>query len=281
MAKNDQQTNRRLGEASIALYFNRKGSLWLPPADATTLSPVSPNQFDEACAVALAANLPGAEQQAITRLEWQRDRGHCCKGRKSETLCDSHAPIEYRAQAIGLWAARKRGGKVQAAYEQWWAREIWLCQRLTVPHGPMAGSVFALGGRWQDGWDETRDVCQALIAGRDHGKSRNYFERAANRQDTVAALIVRNLVAEKAFVDIVPEKPFLPFPYTIAKYTNGHKCKSVEGWSNQPNDPSEAWVRYDDGKIGVGKAPDDLGGHPLSVVEWLVPGAGDGESGVA
>jgi hypothetical protein len=255
MAKGDMQTNRRLGEASIALYFGRKPQ-WLPPADATMISPVSPNQFDEACAVALAANLPGAEQQATARLEWQRDRGHCCKGRKSETLSDSHAPIEYRAQAIGLWAARKRGGKVQRLYEQWWAHEIWLCQRTIVKDGPLEGSIVALGGRWQDGWDETRDICQALIAGHGHNKSNNYFVRAATRQDTFASLVIRDLLHDGAFDNVMAEKPFLPFSYTILRYSNGHKCKSVEGWSNQPDDPSTAWVKYDQGKIGVGESPD-------------------------
>lgn len=264
-----QQLNRRLGEASIALYFNRKPQ-WLPPADLSTQHPISPNQFDEGCAVSVAARLPGAVEQAAARLKWQRDKGHCCKGRKSETLSDSHAAIQYRAQAVGLWAALKVGSsELIELYRQWWAREIYLCNLLLVPRGPLQGSVAGLGGRYQDGWDETRDVCQALIARRPTGKSGNYFQRAAMRQDTFPSLVVRNLVDGGAFNGIKPEEPTLPFKYEVTYFNDGHYCSAPEGWSSQPGDPSHCLVKYGSGEILVHSGSggiDDLPNVSSSVV---------------
>lgn len=262
MGKGDQQFNRVLGEASIALFFGRKVEYRIP-ADPGSVHPISPNQYDELVAAGMAAGAPGYVEYCIARLEWQASRGHCCKARKSEFLSDSHAPIEYRAQSIGLWAARRsdhpRAGELVRRYLQWWAREVYSCNQLLVPSGPHAGSIVGLGGRYQDGWDETRDVCQALITGRDHGKPGAFFDRSASRQDTFPALVVRHLVANGAFDGLEPEEPFLPFPYRVRQCLEGHECSAPAGWSNQPGDPDSVAVRYRDGRIVKNATLEGLG----------------------
>ncbi len=275
MAKGSGQTNRWTGDWLIHLH----GYGSAPPRpvpvpwnlDDDPEQDGTPNQIDSGIAVGLRANRPmaplsqAAREQAIKRLEWQQDHGHCCHAAATETLSDGHSPIELLAQSSGMMTASEiqsgigkpgepeRRRLLLDLYLGWWARELYLEDLHYVPTGPLAGCVVANCGRFKAGNSDTRNVCYRLIRTGRSGKPAKYFEAAKRYQDNLASVIVRDLVAAGAFKGLKTVEPVLPFELTVEHFHNGHISRTDRPL--QHGDPTCVWVTYDDGQIGTSEPP--------------------------
>lgn len=246
----DNQLNKIQGRAIMALHKTGHSD-WLPAIEATG---GTPNQKLQRVAILLRAyppphpNAARALERCLDALRLQERAGHMCLG-ANEFMTPSHAPIHLIAMASILTTALERllthPGPLFPAARGWWSNHLWMCSRLYVPRGPLAGQVAGLGARYGIATDKTRDVCFALYEKRTPDVGPHYWQRAENEQDDYASVLVRDLVHRGAFDGLTTKQPKVATPYTIVRCADGHVTLADFG----PKDPKAVSVRYSDGRI--------------------------------
>lgn len=271
MAKGSQQTNRWLGDLTMALHQDRPAAN-LPPVPWTLGG--SQNHRGEGASVSFKAHDRGplgvkALKQALERMRAQATvYGHGQVGAgDTELLTDSHNPIWVRFMAslhLTAWERRDRSSGNAELYRltlAWWGEETWLCERLLVPRGPNAGQVWGVGARFAFGRNEVRDITHALLTGRQLPRvGAKLWQNALRFQDTFGLILVREMVQRGATEGMQQRAPWLPFEYTITRYEGGHTSETSDDF--QHDDPHRLTIRYEDGATftnGDGGEVADLG----------------------
>lgn len=227
----------------------------------------SPNTEMQRCAVWLKAYPPGHRlhdqvvERALANFNEQRTSGFMKLRGGNEFNSDGHALHWIRGIAAIHTTALEQGEEmIVKACLWWWGCWYWLADLTATPDN----KVIALGGRFEGGWREERDVACRLMIGElaraIDGK--RFWQNAEKVSDLFGLHLLRKLQERGALDDLVSHQPISASPYSIARHENGHVTRGEGLKWERPRSRGEVkvcWTRYADGAIGYDEPPPDLG----------------------
>jgi hypothetical protein len=274
MGENGKQTNKILGEATVAMHQGKKPAAMLP----LDFKGGTPNQKAELRSALVRFHHffePNAElarqavKGAIQFFQGMKITGHQCVAKTDEALTPSHGPIWWRA-IMSLRATTAelvgRGGELKKLHDlvleflEGWTSLHSLGE---VPSGPRRGEVVLPGSRHAGQGDQVTDVCHQLITRGEVLSSTGPKFFDLKFQDTAGAALCRQLL--QSGVGFGPNVksgrlPFLRSRLVVERFEDGHVARFPDGMPFALKPVTLAWVRYSDGERGFDVDPPQFAG---------------------